>query len=225
MRALLTDSWYFFRNHIGDICRVILPLCVPLVILDALLSSQSSTDSVASFLSLAANFLITPLLSAVLVIQIAAITTSQKPGISQCYKMALKFWLPMMLIGLIELTAITVGLLALIIPGLIAYSRLSFSAFYCIFEKQSALNSAHTSWYQTKACQWVILKGCCLIALLFLLPFLVVNNVLTSAGIWNPVFDMFSDIAFTVFSSWITIFQFRVFTLHQQKAGEAESHS
>lgn len=216
--AVLSDSWAFFRKHFRQICWIIIPVSLPLALFEASLSTLGDNAQIAtSFI----GFIVTVLIFGALLVQISALAASETLRPGQCYQLALKFWLPLTLITVIETIAIFIGILAFVIPGLIAYARLCFSDIYCIFARGGVLDSVTKSWRQTRPYQWLLLKATALTWLALLIPFFAVQVILGDLGIWNPVFDVVSEVLFLVLSSLLTIFKFRVYTLHRQEALES----
>lgn len=112
--------------------------------------------------------------------------------------------------------------MALVIPGLIIAARMMFSEFYCLLYEKQAMEAFSKSWRETKEHQSLLLFGLLVLLAITSLPVGLVEMVLTRADALHPILDFVFGVLNSILAIPLTVFSFRVFTLHQQMRGENE---
>ncbi len=214
LAELLKDTWFFLRTNFTGLCAVLLPLLIPLNFISTAAEYYSSDE--AQYVWLAIIFEITafPLYQGALVFFLAAMVKGEQLPVSQYYKLAVKFWLPLILLYLATGLAMLGGFLLLILPGLIVAARVAFAEFYCLLHEQAPLDAFKSSWEQARKYQWTILAGLLVIALAVIILFSVLDWVVVMLGLNGAPYTFISSVAASILYASTTIFCFRVFTLH-----------
>jgi len=216
LSSLLKDTWSFFIRHLVPICVLIIPFIVPLNIFYAVAEIYSTDDNQLFWLAMIPGMLIYPIYQAALILYIASVVSGDYFPRKQYYKLSIKLWLPLMLLYIITTCAVMVGLVLFIFPALIVMARITFSEFYCVLNELKPMASFSASWEATKEKQWIILGGLIAIILVTTVPGWGVEKVVSILDAWNPVFTFILGTIESILTVPLTIFGFRVFTLHQE---------
>lgn len=216
LKPLLNDTWTFYKAHFVGLCSIILPFVIPLDFFYAVIDHYGDTQGYGRWLALIPGVLVLPIYQGALILYIASAISGEPIPRKQCYQLALRFWLPLMLLYIIMTVAICAGLLLLIIPGLIVLARVTFSEFYCILYEEKAINAFRLSWNKTEKYQGLILGGLLVIVLITTIPVWLVEKIIIVLDAWNPMFTFLSGIVSSILAIPLTIFGFRVFTMHQE---------
>ena len=209
---LLTDTWNFFKFNLIGICMVIMPFIIPIdIIYTALEFTYEEGNESTYWLASLAGMAIYPIYQGAMILYIASVITGEYLNPKQYYRLALRFWLPLMILYVISSVAMTLGLLLLIFPGLIVLSRISFAEFYCILHNKSGLDAFSESWKETEKDQWLLLKGIIALYIVITLPIVGAEYILETIEIWNPVFSFVSGVVSSLLAPLLTIFSFRVY--------------
>jgi len=216
MQNLLLDSWNFFRNHYVAIGLIVLPLFVPVAIIEALYSHYVITDDSDFLVQLVPAFfalLAYPVYTGGTIFYIASTVKGEAMDIPTCWIEALKLWMPFTFMSILLGLALTAGFLLLIIPGIILIGRYSFASFELFLNKKTPLHALGSSIAATKEYVWTILGGYLVIGLIldgshFLLGALGGNS---------PLLNSLLAIVYAVPGSMYTIFAFRVYDLAREK--------
>tara|TARA_R110001583_G_scaffold26571_11_gene95879 strand:- start:4146 stop:4841 length:696 start_codon:yes stop_codon:yes gene_type:complete len=218
--TLISDSWLFYKKHFFALCALLIPFIIPISIVSSGLEfavAQEWYPESISWLVLALDSAIYPIYQGAIILYIASALTGDYLKRSECYRLALTFYLPLLGIYILGGAATVVGFMILIIPGLIVVSRLSFANLYCLLDKSKAMDALNSSWENTKNIQWLILSGILILAFAINFPLWLVEYLLNSIEFWNPVFSFISEVIGYLLAPLIIIFVFRVFTLEREK--------
>jgi len=197
-------------------CAVIFPFVIPLDIFYSVANYYSTDENHIYWLAVIPGLLLFPIYQGALILYIASAISGDYLPRKQYYKASLRFWLPLMVLYFVTGLAMLGGLLLLLFPALIVMARIAFSEFYCILFQQKPIDAFSASWEQTKEHQWLILSGIVIIILVTTIPVWVVEKTITTLDAWNPVFTFMSGVVSSILTIPITIFGFRVFTMHQE---------
>lgn len=226
LKQSIKDSGIFFRRNILWICFIILPFAVPLEILRVVTEYyfyDESAFTASDWLPILLGMLLYPIYQGALIFYIASTLTNEYRTLKQYYQLALKYWLRLFALYFITGAAVFIGTLLLIFPGFIVMSRIAFSEFYCLLHDQKATEAFSSSWSETKGQQWFILKGLLIIYALMFLPYVGLSYIIEALELWNPVLSVIIGSSFTIFSSLLTIFAFRVYTSKPERTNNTSS--
>lgn len=211
---LLKDTWRFFSRHFIPICTILLPLIVPLNLFYAFAGSFSAEDNQLFLPTLILGVLVYPVYQAALISYIASTISGNTLSRDACYKLSIQSWFPLTLLTVFSTGAVMAGLMLFILPAFFVMARLAFSEFYCVLNKKGPWMSFSASWEATKEKQWVILGGGAAISIVTIVPLWGLDNLVTLIGIGNPVISFILGTLETLLMVPLTIFGYRVFTLH-----------
>lgn len=216
---LLKDTWNFFKRHLVPICVIILPFIALLSMLSILGEGYASSESQLLWFTVLSGAVIYPVYQAALILYLASAVSGNYFSVKKYYRLALSFWLPLLLLYIISIGFLMAGLIMFIFPGLIVMARISFSEFYCVLNKRKSFESFSESWKATREKQWVILVGLIVIFIITRAPMWGVGKLITFLDAWSPVITFIINSIESILMVPLTIFCFRVFSLHQDAKG------
>jgi hypothetical protein len=213
MLQRLSEVLYFFRNNFVPIARFVIPISIAYIVIAYLLMldrvGQPSAMGHFSLMFLVATY---PIYVGAEIYLIAGLAQGESRGLLDCLHFGLQNWVNLTVILLITGLAVFFGLLALIIPGLIAYSRLGFSPFISALEKQGPFEALQESIKLTQPYMWQII-GASLIIFLGLIAITLALNGVARAMPAGYVFAYFASIVSDLLGTLPTILLFRYYTL------------
>lgn len=214
---LLNDTWRFFRANIWGLWKVLFPIIVPVSIISTALSEYLPSDGVVSWVVLGVVIFLYPIIQAAMIFYISSVLTGEALPRGVCYRLGAKYWAPLFGLYILGALAMCGGFFLLIIPGLIVFSRIMFSEFYCLLYEQSPVEAFESSWHQTRDYQWLLLVGVLLIAVATSIPVWLLEKVVESTGAIGSIFAVVIGVIEYMLGCLITIFGYRVFSLHLEK--------
>ncbi|NBF03219.1 hypothetical protein GV819_13050 [Pseudomonas sp. Fl5BN2] len=136
--AVLRDSLYFFQRNLGRIAQ----LCLPLVILEALLqqglSSALGADAFPGY-NVVVGLLVYPLYTGALILFLDARTRGESPRTRDLLAMALTLWPRFALLTAVSTLLILLGLSLYFLPGLFLMVVLAFSEYLLVLKGMAPL--------------------------------------------------------------------------------------
>ena len=211
--SLLTDTWNFFKSHYAALYKLLFPIIIPLSILSAVVNFFTKGSEIYGLFTLF-EFLFHPLIQGVVIVFITLVITGENIQLKGCYKFALKRWAPLILLYILMSLAVAAGLILFIIPGLIIGIRLMFSEFYCVLYEQNPKEAFNSSWEQTKGHQCLLLGGILSIVVVGGIAMSFLERGMIFFNIGYPLISFISNIMSYTLGFIVTIFTYRVFTLH-----------
>lgn len=214
LNKLLVETWNFYRGNLWGICTVIMPFIVPLTILLSVLGYYSEGEPTASFwAAYMLGVVVYPVYQGAMILYFSSVLTGKylRPG--QYYLLAIKFWLPMMVLNICSSVALAIGFMLLILPGLIVMGRIAYAEFYCIFQDKGGVEAFSESWKATEEKQWLLIGGMIAIFAFTSLPIYGIEFVLEHTELANPLFTFVLEIIHSLLMPLFTIFAFRLYTL------------
>ena len=193
---------------------MLFPIIVPLSLIQALLLEYLPSGGITSWSLFGAFILLYPIIQAVKISYISSVAIGDELPRSACYRLAIKFWLPLLGLHILVSLAMGLGFVLLIIPGLIVFARLMFSAFYCLLYEQNIINAFTSSWKHTKEYQWVLLVGVIVIAIATSLPVWLFEIGVETLSTGNVFAAFIASIIQHVSACLMTLFAFRIFMVH-----------
>ena len=129
--SVLRDSLYFFRRHLPNI----LQLCLPLVVLEALLTQllyRQLGDQASPAYGMLVSLLFYPLYSAALILYLDTRSKGQDIAKRDLFARALQLWPQLALLILISSLLIMAGLALFIFPGVWIMINLVFAEYLLV---------------------------------------------------------------------------------------------
>ncbi len=214
LKKLLIETWFFFKGNISGICAVIMPFIIPLTILDSAFEYFFQEEMGAVYwLFFFVGVVVYPIYQGAMILYLASVVTDEYLPKSQYYRLAIRSWVPLMVLYILVSLALMAGFLLLVIPGVVVMGRTVFSEFYCLFQSKSGIDSFAESWKATKRTQWILIGGIIVISICTSLPVYGIEYILEYVELSNPVFSFSINIVGSVLTTLFTIFAFRVYTL------------
>ncbi len=213
----LLETFYFFKNNVLGIFNVIFPLIFLQTLLVLFLELFIGENDFFQFISMGILFGVYPIYQGAVIYYIASISMGERLTVKHCYQLAIRNWLPLIVFYTFSSALMILGLLMLVVPGLIVFSRVSFGEFYCLFEKNKGLEAISTSWDNTRKLQWFLLKGMLIIYSAIIMSAWLLEYVLKLASLWNEFFDVFVSFSTSALSVMVTIFAFRIYMLNKEQ--------
>ncbi|MFJ2486545.1 YciC family protein [Pseudomonas sp. NPDC087639] len=153
---VLRDSLYFFKRHLVSIVQ----LCLPLVIVEALLQQvvdhASDPDSFSAS-SIIVGLLVYPLYTAALILFLDARTRGEAPRNLDLLAMAARLWPRFALLTALNTLLILLGLSLYFLPGLMLMVMLAFGEYLLVLRGLNPLHAMKESLRLTRGHFWRIL--------------------------------------------------------------------
>jgi len=219
---LLKDTFIFFFQNIYGIWNVIFPLIVPLSILGFVLPQYVPPENTLYWVPLGADVIFYPIIQGAVIFYISSVISGKAYSRTDCYHLALKFWLPMFGVYTIGSMAVVLGVILLVIPGFIVYARLMFSEFFCLLDEQDSVGAIKSSWEQTKDYQFQLLVGFVLIFIFIGMPLWILEKTVEPTSVLISIFMIALNIAKYLLGCLVTIFAYRIFWSHRDNLNNSD---
>ena len=214
-------SWIIFRSKILMISLIVLPIITPFIFLFTILFYNTNNEELSIIydkLYFAIEIIIYPIYGAATIYFLSDMVTGEKFQVVKAWKLGFKFWGKLFLLTIITLFAVFTGLVALIIPGIYAFVKLSFAGFELLLNNKTVTNSLRTSWNETKGLFWLLFNGYLIITVYLALPAIVFNYILSQTeGPISIAVYVFDEIFFGVFSTLYVVYAFKVYVSETSK--------
>lgn len=211
---VLRDSLYFFKRHLGRIAQ----LCLPLVILEALL--QQGVDSAVGpegfpGYSLIVGLLVYPLYTAALILFLDARSRGDAPRPRDLLATALTLWPRFALLTALNTLLILVGISLYVLPGLWLMVTLAFSEYLLVLRGLTPLAAMRESMKMSRGNFWRILA--CILCVMG--PLWLLKGVSVSAypPPQNPLLSLLIDSVHSFLQLFTSVVLFRMFMLLEGK--------
>lgn len=158
MNALLVlrDAWFFFSHNLPTIAR----LCLPLVVLEALVQQQVVTlvgDQTLAAYRLLVGLLFYPLYTGALILFLDARSNGLSPRPRDLLAASLGLWPRLAILAGLSTLAIMLGASLFVLPGLWLMVKLAFAEYLLVLRDLTPLKALHESFEQTSGYFWPIL--------------------------------------------------------------------
>lgn len=210
----LMDSWLFFKIHILSISMIILPISIPIEIIEALNNYFIVSDEsnfYEQLIPLVTSFVTYPIYAVALVFYISSNVYDVNCEVKTLWKLGFKYWIPYAIYTVLCYAIIIAGLFLLIIPGFIFAARYAFAEFDLLLNESKPIASLRNSWALTKKYVWEILGGYAFITFILYAVLYFTSFLFDEEGMAFLLFDAVSNIVFSVFLSLYTIYAFRIY--------------
>lgn len=211
---VLRDSLYFFKRHLGRIAQ----LCLPLVILEALLQqgvdSALGPDGFPGY-SVIVGLLLYPLYTAALILFLDARSRGEAPRTRDLLATALTLWPRFALLTALNTLLILVGLSLYFLPGLWLMVTLAFGEYLLVLRGLAPLAAMKESLNLSRGNFWRILL--CILAVMGPLWLLKGASVSVYPSPQNPLLSLLIDSVHSFLQLFTTVVLFRLFMLIEAK--------
>lgn len=219
LQSLLLDSVRFFRKHYIPIAMIVLPIFIPLEILDAVYSNYVLKED-SGFLELLPimfiGLLVSPIYTAGVIFYISSVVAGDAIDTKTSWKLGVKYWMPLFILNVFVGVVVALGFVLLVIPGIILLARYAFAEFELLLNNSLPLDAMKDSWETTRKFIWIILGGYLVIAIVLMVPYYVLDAVLEYLELELGILDNILNIIYSVLAAISTIFTFRVYHLEKE---------
>ena len=152
----LRDAWYFFSHKLLAIAR----LCLPLIVLEALLQQQvgaAVAPEARTLYRILTGLLVYPLYTAALILFLDARSNGQSPSARDLLAVSLRLWPAFALLAGLSTLAILLGASLFVLPGLWLMIKLAFAEYLLVLRGLGPLRALHESFEMTSGYFWPML--------------------------------------------------------------------
>ena len=207
---VLRDSLYFFQRNLGQIAQ----LCLPLVILEALLqqgvNSALGPDTFPGY-SVVVGLLVYPLYTGALILFLDARTRGESPRTRDLLAIALTLWPRFALLTAVSTLLILLGLSLYFLPGLWLMVVLAFAEYLLVLKGMAPLAAISESFRLSRGHFLRILV--CILAVMTPLWLLKGASEAAYSEPLNPLLSLAIDSAYSFLQLFTSVVLFRLFML------------
>ena len=213
--TVLRDSLYFIQRNLGQV----ITLCLPLVILEAVLQyvvDDAVGPNASQGYALIVGLLVYPLYTGALIVFLDARSRGESPSNRDVLARALSLWPKFALLAAISTLLIVLGLSMFFIPGIYLTVVLSFSEYNLVLRGQPPLTAIKSSLIMSRGHFWRIFV--CILAVMG--PLLLLKQL--SFSLVPEDTNAVVTVALESFNSFLQLFLsvvlFRLFMLISEKS-------
>ncbi len=212
----LIETFAFFKANVFLIGKFLIISTLPLILLEIFLSYYGTTVSfpiTIRYLSIIIGYLYQPIYTGGLIYLIYKIVIDEQCNIRECLSVSLLRWADLIIVNIISTVIIIAGLFAFIIPGFIAFARLSLAEYSVIINnfnpKKAIMNSNDLAKQFTRQ----IIGSCFLLSGILLIIELLIQIIINKLSIGNIFISAVSSLISIILWSNFTILLFRYYDL------------
>ncbi len=214
---VLRDAWFFFSHNLPTIAR----LCLPLVILEALVQQQLTRHlgmASAGAYNIVVGLLFYPLYTGALILFLDARSHGHGATVRNLLAASLGLWPRFALLTGISTLAIMLGASLFVLPGLWLMIKLAFAEYLLVLRGLTPLQALHDSFELTSGYFWHIL----LCVLVVMTPLWLLAWVTQPGEGSQPdlLFYLLLDSANSFLQLFATVVLFRLFMLRESLPAE-----
>ena len=213
--TVLRDSLYFIQRNLGQV----ITLCLPLVILEAVLQyvvDDAVGPNASQGYALIVGLLVYPLYTGALIVFLDARSRGESPSNRDVLARALSLWPKFALLAAISTLLIVLGLSMFFIPGIYLTVVLAFSEYNLVLRGQPPLTAIKSSLIMSRGHFWRIFV--CILAVMG--PLLLLKQL--SFSLVPEDTNAVMTVALESFNSFLQLFLsvvlFRLFMLISEKS-------
>lgn len=213
--TVLRDSLYFIQRNLGQV----ITLCLPLVILEAVLQyvvDDAVGPNASQGYALIVGLLVYPLYTGALIVFLDARSRGESPSNRDVLARALSLWPKFALLAAISTLLIVLGLSMFFIPGIYLTVVLAFSEYNLVLRGQPPLTAIKSSLIMSRGHFWRIFV--CILAVMG--PLLLLKQL--SFSLVPEDTNAVVTVALESFNSFLQLFLsvvlFRLFMLTSEKS-------
>ena len=217
----LIETFVFFKAHVLLIGKFLIISTLPFIILEIFLSYYSTIVSyplTIQYLSIIVGYLYQPIYTGGLIYLIYKIVADEQCSMKECLSVSLGRWADLIIVNIISMVIIIAGLFAFIIPGFIAFARLSLAEYSVVINRFNPKKALINSNDITKAFTWQIIGSCFLLSGILLILELSIQIIINKLSIGNIFISAVSSLLSIILWSNFTILLFRYYDLSLRNA-------
>lgn len=223
MLQRLFETFAFFKAFIREIVWFLVPVTFPILLLETLVAArimESEAAGLVFWLPFGINFLFRPVYTGGLIWLISGLAAGQERSFGECLATGLRFWIDLLAVYIISTAIIFTGLLALIIPGLIFFARMSLAEFGVVLEKMNPGQALLRSNKRVRGFTAEIISYTIILTFLLVGADIIFTYVLSVFSMQGLGARMITSMVFMVLSSTLTIMFYRFYDLALKKEEE-----
>ena len=220
----LVETFAFFKTHALIISKFLLLATLPLLIIEIFLAyyrSHVSFPVTIQYLSIIIGYLYQPIYAGGLIYLIYQTVSDKKFSLRQCVFAGLACWADLVIVNIIISAIIIIGLIAFILPGIIAFARLSLAEYGVVINKLNPKQAIIQSYTLSKEFMWQIIGSSFLLSGILLLFELAMQTVIRKLSLNNLLISGLSSLISVILWSNITILLFRFYDLSTKTQNQA----
>ena len=217
----LIETFAFFKAHVLLIGKFLTISTLPFIILEIFLSYYSTIVSyplTIQYLSIIVGYLYQPIYTGGLIYLIYKIVADEQCSMKECLSVSLGRWADLIIVNIISMIIIIAGLFAFIIPGFIAFARLSLAEYSVVINRFNPKKALINSNDIAKAFTWQIIGSCFLLSGILLILELSIQIIINKLSIGNIFISAVSSLLSIILWSNFTILLFRYYDLSLRNA-------
>ncbi len=223
MLKRLFETLAFFKAFFREIVWFLVPVTFPIILLETMVASrvmETEAPGLIFWLPFGINFLFRPLYTGGLIWLISGLAAGEERSFWECLSTGFRFWIDLLAVYIISTMIVFTGLLALIIPGLIFFARLSLAEFGVVLEKMNPVQALLRSNKRVRGFTAEIISYTIILTFLLVGTDIIFSYVLSVFSMQGLAARMFSSMVFMVLSSTLTIMFYRFYDLALKKEEE-----
>jgi hypothetical protein len=216
MLKRLLETFAFFKTFIREIVWFLVPVTFPIVLLETMVAArvmESEAPGLAFWLPFGINFFFRPVYTGGLIWLISGLASGEEKSFGECLSVGLRFWIDLLAVYIISTVIIFTGLLALIIPGLIFFARLSLAEFGVVLENMNPAQALLRSNQRVRGFTAEIISYTVILTFLLVGADIILNYLLSIFSMQGVGFRILTSMVFMVLSSTLTILFYRFYDL------------
>ena len=223
----LGETFTFFRVYARDIATFLLYATFPVIIIENFLSYYAAVYDFSpeiKTLPILIHFMYQPIYTGGLIFMISRLVSGDSWSVKESLLVGLGCWLNLLVVNVISSVLIILGLLALILPGLFIFARLSLAEFSVVLERLSPIDALIHSNRITKRFTWQIMGSVLLLSALLIGVKLLINIIITTFSLKHLFVFMVSELIIIILWSTLTILLFRYYGLAAKTFQQNDIH-
>ena len=218
LKLIISDAFYFFRSHLGQISALCLPWLLAVAVVNYLITTAGDPTKGVTPLYLLAwafNLLVYPIYTGALILLMSKRAQLEQPTNKELVASAIKIWQPFFIVHLIGAGLTALGLMFFILPGVIVAVSLSFAEFFLVVENFKPLEALQKSFHATRPFFFQIL----LLMVVFLTPLWLLNFFLANLLDTQQVGPLINIVVATIsafFMLFVDVLLFRIYMSAKQ---------
>lgn len=211
--TFLKDCFRFYGQNFRYFIAILLPIIIPLQIGDFLIQQFWVTDPTSmtqQLPSLMLSLTVYPIYQGALILGISQLLAGQSPAVSDLWKQGMGFWFGILAVNAIFFTAVFIGTLLLIIPGIYLAVRLVLAEQNVVLNMENPIDAIKSSWEDTSDQFWNIFLGSLLLGALAILITTPLTLLVSNTGALSNVLIVIPSLVQTMLYPLFVIYYLRI---------------
>ena len=220
MFTRLFETLAFFKAFLVDIARFLIPVTLPVILLETYLSFRSmeaNSQGLINLLPFAISFIYRPVYTGGLIWLISRNAAGQGWTTAECLTKGLRFWKDLLFVYIISSVLIFAGLLAFVVPGLVLFARLSLAEFGVVLEGMGPKEALSRSNERVRGMTLEIVVCTLMLSFLLIALDIISGYFMGKFSLQGYLSAVVASVVFMVLSSTVTILFYRFYDLALKK--------